>query len=47
VISPVYLRGKYGLRDGDKVRVRVTLPRERVSQERVGEEGAAAISANG
>jgi riboflavin kinase len=47
VISPVYLRGKYGLRDGDKVRVRVTLPRERVSQERVDEEGAAAISANG
>jgi riboflavin kinase len=47
VISPVYLRGKYGLRDGDKVRVRVTLPRERVSQERIDEQGAAAISTNG
>ncbi|MEM0482430.1 MAG: DUF120 domain-containing protein [Nitrososphaerota archaeon] len=26
LISPVYLRGKYGISDGDKVRVTVTLP---------------------
>ncbi|MEM3447850.1 MAG: DUF120 domain-containing protein [Nitrososphaerota archaeon] len=26
VISPVYLRGKYGLKDGDKVKVTVSLP---------------------
>lgn len=26
VISPIYLRGKYGLRDGDKVKVTVSLP---------------------
>ncbi|GBC70495.1 hypothetical protein HRbin02_00263 [Candidatus Calditenuaceae archaeon HR02] len=26
VISPVYLRGKYGLSDGDKVKITVTLP---------------------
>ncbi len=26
VVSPVYLRGKYGLTDGDKVRITVTLP---------------------
>ncbi len=47
VISPVYLRGKYGLRDGDKVRIRVTIPKERVDRERVDQEGAAAISASG
>ncbi len=26
IISPVYLRGKYGLKDGDKVKVTVSLP---------------------
>ncbi len=26
IISPIYLRGKYGLKDGDKVKVTVSLP---------------------
>ena len=33
VISPVYLRGKYGLRDGDKVQVSVALPTSRMPGE--------------
>jgi riboflavin kinase len=33
VISPVYLRGKYGLSDGDRVEVKVSLPTAPVRQE--------------
>ncbi|MEN3047936.1 MAG: DUF120 domain-containing protein [Candidatus Caldarchaeales archaeon] len=38
IISPVYLRGRFGLKDGDKVRVRVTIPKEKVEREQVGGE---------
>ncbi|MCS7094640.1 MAG: DUF120 domain-containing protein [Thaumarchaeota archaeon] len=38
VISPVYLRGRFALKDGDKVRIRVTIPKEKVEREEVGGE---------
>ncbi|MCS7117234.1 MAG: DUF120 domain-containing protein [Thaumarchaeota archaeon] len=38
VVSPVYLRGRFGLKDGDKVRIRVTIPKEKVEREEVGDE---------